>query len=138
MLFITLLLVNFAYICMSLNQLSFSGGGSFGAIEIGILKRILENENENHQNNNKKYDLYTGISAGSLNAGFLSYFKDIKDGVKIPSCWTKTEIKGLIKIKNINEWNNRLDVLKNEIKYWINPNNKTHKIIHVVELFFDN
>lgn len=82
MLFIMLLLVNFAYICMSLNQLSFSGGGSFGAIEIGILKRILENEKENHQNNNKKYDLYTGISAGSLNAGFLSYFKDIKDGVK--------------------------------------------------------
>ena len=62
----------------------------------------------------------------------------IKDGVKITSCWTTTEKKGLIKIKNINEWNNRLDVLKNEIKYWINPNNKSDKIIHVVELFFDN
>ena len=56
------------------NQLSFSGGGSFGAVEIGILKRIL-------QTDNKQYDLYTGISAGALNSGFLSYFSDLKSGV---------------------------------------------------------
>ena len=59
----------------SLNQLSFSGGGSFGAVEIGILKRLIETET-------KKYDLYTGISAGALNAGFLSYYSDIKTGLK--------------------------------------------------------
>lgn len=58
-----------------LNQLSFSGGGSFGAVEIGILKRILEIEN-------KKFDLYTGISAGALNAGYLSYYQNIHLGVK--------------------------------------------------------
>ena len=57
------------------NQLSFSGGGSFGAVEIGILKRILETEY-------KTYDLYTGISAGALNAGFLSYFSNLKTGIK--------------------------------------------------------
>jgi predicted patatin/cPLA2 family phospholipase len=57
------------------NQLSFSGGGSFGAVEIGILKRILETDP-------KQYDLYTGISAGALNSGFLSYFSDLKTGVK--------------------------------------------------------
>jgi hypothetical protein len=62
----------------------------------------------------------------------------IKDGLRVPSCWTPTDKKGLIKIKDINEWNYRLDVLKNEIKYWINPNNKSDKIIHVVELFYDN
>jgi predicted acylesterase/phospholipase RssA len=56
------------------NQLSFSGGGSFGAVEIGILKRIL-------QTDSKQYDLYTGISAGALNSGFLSYFSDLKSGV---------------------------------------------------------
>ena len=59
------------------NQLSLSGGGSFGAVEIGILKRIVEKEPEN-----KVYDLYTGISAGALNAGFLSYFSNLKTGVK--------------------------------------------------------
>ena len=57
------------------NQLSFSGGGSFGAVEIGILKRILETDSN-------QYDLYTGISAGALNSGFLSYFSDLKTGVK--------------------------------------------------------
>lgn len=57
------------------NQLSLSGGGSFGAVEIGILKRILETDS-------KPYDLYTGISAGALNAGFLSYYSDLKSGVK--------------------------------------------------------
>ena len=60
---------------MSLNQLAFSGGGSFGAVEIGILKRINQIEKN-------KYDIYTGISAGGLNAGFLSYYKDLTVGVK--------------------------------------------------------
>jgi NTE family protein len=59
----------------SLNQLSFSGGGSFGAVEIGILKYINELDK-------KTYDLYTGISAGALNAGFLSYYKNIDLGIK--------------------------------------------------------
>ena len=80
MMFVYLLLFVhiFAFINLNvnaLNQLSFSGGGSFGAVEIGILKRILETEN-------KVYDLYTGISAGALNAGFLSYFSNLKTGVK--------------------------------------------------------
>jgi len=57
------------------NQLSFSGGGSFGAVEIGIIKRINELER-------KHYDIYTGISAGGLNAGVLSYFKDLSLGIK--------------------------------------------------------
>jgi predicted patatin/cPLA2 family phospholipase len=60
----------------ALNQLSFSGGGAFGAVEIGILKRIMEIKP-------KKYDLYTGISAGALNAGFLSYFDNLNTGIKI-------------------------------------------------------
>jgi len=58
----------------ALDQLALSGGGSFGAVEIGILKRV----NEMHP---KKYDLYTGISAGALNTGFLSYFEDINIGI---------------------------------------------------------
>lgn len=60
---------------VSLNQLAFSGGGSFGAVEIGILKRINQIEK-------KQYDTYTGISAGGLNAGFLSYYKDLTFGIK--------------------------------------------------------
>jgi predicted patatin/cPLA2 family phospholipase len=69
-----LLLLYFTFVSCILNQLSFSGGGSFGAVEIGILKKITEGQNV-------KFDFYTGISAGALNAGFLSYYSNIKDGV---------------------------------------------------------
>jgi len=65
----------FSAFTSALNQLSFSGGGSFGAIEIGILKRLTEIEN-------KQFDLYTGISAGALNAGYLSYYKNLDLGIK--------------------------------------------------------
>ena len=60
----------------ALNQLSFSGGGAFGAVEIGILKKLYET------GNTLNYDLYTGISAGALNSGYLSYFSDLKTGIK--------------------------------------------------------
>lgn len=59
----------------SVNQLSFSGGGAFGAVEIGIAKRLYELEPY------KKYDIYTGISAGGLNAGYLSFYADRKEGL---------------------------------------------------------
>lgn len=56
------------------NVLALSGGGSFGAVEIGILDKINSMET-------KKYDIYTGISAGGLNVGFLSHFDNLKQGL---------------------------------------------------------
>jgi NTE family protein len=70
-----LLFIGTITIVNTLNQLSFSGGGSFGAVEIGILKRVIELDN-------KPFDLYTGISAGALNAGYLSYYQNIHLGIK--------------------------------------------------------
>jgi len=75
MLFTTLFLLSFLF-ASSLNQLSFSGGGSLGAVEIGIIKNLSER-------GLNKFDLYTGISAGALNAGLLSYFKNIQTGIKL-------------------------------------------------------
>jgi NTE family protein len=69
-----LLLLSFSSVSCVLNQLSFSGGGSFGALEIGIIKNLMERQIIN-------FDLYTGISAGALNAGFLSYYKNIDEGI---------------------------------------------------------
>ena len=66
----------------SLNQLSFSGGGSFGAVEIGIAKHVLEIAERQEKDPVTAYDLYTGISAGALNSGFLSYYKDLNTGIK--------------------------------------------------------
>ena len=70
-----LLLIYFIIGISGLNQLSFSGGGAFGAIEIGIIKKLNEIDN-------KHYDIYTGISAGGLNVGILSYFHDLTLGIK--------------------------------------------------------
>jgi predicted patatin/cPLA2 family phospholipase len=69
-----LIFLSFSSVSCVLNQLSFSGGGAFGAVEIGIAKRLIETDI-------KEYDIYTGISAGALNAGFLSYFTNINDGI---------------------------------------------------------
>jgi NTE family protein len=74
--FFAIILTCFLQYVTSFNQLSFSGGGSFGAVEIGIAKYIAEKEPT------KAYDLYTGISAGALNSGFLSYYKDLNTGIK--------------------------------------------------------
>ena len=74
MLTIMLLLLSFSSVSCVLNQLSFSGGGSFGAVEIGIIKNLMERQII-------KFDLYTGISAGALNAGFLSYYSNINEGI---------------------------------------------------------
>ena len=74
MLTIMLLLLSFSSVSCVLNQLSFSGGGSFGAVEIGIIKSLMEKKVIN-------FDLYTGISAGALNAGFLSYYSNINEGI---------------------------------------------------------
>ncbi len=63
--------INVSY---STDQLSFSGGGAFGGIEVGILKKIRETYPV-------KYDRYTGISAGGLNSGFLSHYLNINEGI---------------------------------------------------------
>lgn len=64
-----------AFSTFGLNQLAFSGGGAFGAVEIGILKKL-------QSINNNKFDVYTGISAGGINAGYLSHFKDLDEGIE--------------------------------------------------------
>jgi patatin-like phospholipase/acyl hydrolase len=85
------------------NILSLSGGGSFGAVEIGILKNIYL----------PQYDIITGISVGALNAGLLSYYNSKTDnrlyyGIK--------ELENLyINMKNSDVYeNDYLDI----VKYW--------------------
>jgi len=58
---------------------------------------------------------------------------------KIQSCFGYN-MKGVcrLKPKYINEWNERLLVIKQQIEYWTNPLNKTNKTIEVIQLYFDN
>ena len=58
---------------------------------------------------------------------------------KITSCWGTTPKTGILKIKKnkINEWNKRLDILKETIEYWSNEENKTEKTVEVIQLFYN-
>jgi hypothetical protein len=58
------------------NILALSGGGSFGAVEMGVLDSITENGRAPNT-----YNIITGISAGGLNTGFLSYYTNIRDAL---------------------------------------------------------
>ena len=64
----------------SCNVLALSGGGSFGAVEMGILDGLLASQAAPSQ-----YDIITGISAGGLNAAFLSYYADV--GAALPDIY---------------------------------------------------
>ena len=61
------------------------------------------------------------------------------NGDKITSCWGITPKTGILKIKNNknDEWDKRLTVLKETIEYWTNEDNKTEKIIEVIQLFYN-
>ena len=61
-----------------------------------------------------------------------------KDGKNITSCWSINQ-KGICTIKKSkkNEWDERLNVLKQHINYWINPSNITTKTIEIIHLYYD-
>lgn len=58
------------------NVLALSGGGSFGAVQMGVLDGLIQSGNAP-----AVYDIVTGISAGGLNAGFLSYYSRASDAL---------------------------------------------------------
>lgn len=62
----------------SCNVLALSGGGAFGAVEMGLLDGLTSAGNApNH------FDVITGISAGGLNTGFLAYYEDVRTALPI-------------------------------------------------------
>jgi hypothetical protein len=61
-----------------------------------------------------------------------------KNGTNVTSCWG-TDKKGICVVKKskTNEWSERLNVLAEQINYWINPTNVTNKTIETIHLFYD-
>ena len=61
-----------------------------------------------------------------------------KENKLVNSCWQINKL-GIccINKKYENDWNNRLKILKQTIEFWCNENNKSTKMIEIVELFFD-
>jgi SPX domain protein involved in polyphosphate accumulation len=47
--------------------------------------------------------------------------------------------KGLAIIKKSKqqEWKDRLNILRETIEYWIHPENKTNKMVEIIQLFYD-
>ena len=60
-----------------------------------------------------------------------------KNGINITSCWGQNK-KGICVVKKSkkDEWIERLDVLEQHIKYWINPENTTNKTQSKIFLLF--
>lgn len=58
------------------NVLALSGGGAFGAVQMGVLDGLIHTADAP-----TAYDIVTGISAGGLNAGFLSYYSNAADAL---------------------------------------------------------
>jgi len=62
-----------------------------------------------------------------------------KEGKTVKSCWkiNKKNICVLSNKEKEDEWKKRLNVLKDEIEYWLKPENKTSKTIEIIQLFYD-
>ena len=83
-----LFLLSITFCQCAFNQLSFSGGGSFGAVEIGIIKRLMENnlhklkyrliEASTEDPDNPLYELLRGVdSTGWVSVRFCTYPQEI-------------------------------------------------------------
>ena len=61
-----------------------------------------------------------------------------KNEIRISSCWSLNN-KGICVVKKSksNEWIQRLNTLKEQLNYWINPDNITNKTIEIIQLFYD-
>jgi hypothetical protein len=59
-------------------------------------------------------------------------------GKNIGSCWEiNKQGVSVVKKSKEKEWDDRLKALKNQIEFWINPENKTEKTIELIQLFYD-
>lgn len=64
------------------------GGSALGAYEAGVIDEITENDPDRH------YDIYTGISVGSINGGFLAQAKrgELREySLKLDDLWFGVE-----------------------------------------------
>ena len=114
-------------------------------LDLGYQIIIIEIDENQHKKSNyetsceHKRIMKLSQDVGERSIIFLRFNPDnyIKNKIKITSCWGFDKNRVLI-IKNKEEWLKRLDVLKNEINYWCNQDNKSSKTIEIKYLFFDD
>jgi len=70
-----------------------SGGGQFGAFQVGVLKHLMGDKG-------LQYDTYLGVSVGAINAAYLAMFKPEQKGQAIAGLeglWSKIDTKSVYK-----------------------------------------
>lgn len=71
--YVVLLLAFSSVVHSDCNILALSGGGSYGAFEVGVTKHLYDT--------GKRWNVFTGVSAGSLNAGIFSRYNKVEEGI---------------------------------------------------------
>jgi hypothetical protein len=113
-------------------------------VDLGYQVIIIEIDEYKHNTyecsceNKRIMELYTDL--GNRPVIFIRFNPDSyinKQTIKIKSCWKISNKNGILLIDNKESWNERLQVLKNHIEYWCNPDNITNKSIEVIQLYYD-
>jgi len=106
-----------------------------------IIVEIDEDQHTNYENiceNRRMMELSQDL--GHRPIIFIRFNPDsyINNGLKITSCWefNKKGISYIKKNKTV-EWAARLDLLKNTINHWSNPDNISDKLLETVKLFYN-
>lgn len=113
-------------------------------LDLGYQVIIVEVDEEQHIDYNSSCEnkrlMELSLDVGHRPIIFIRFNPDkYKSGnTLISSCWHQNN-KGTLVIKKTknDEWNERLNKLKNEIEFWTNPNNVSDKTVHITKLFYD-
>jgi hypothetical protein len=104
-----------------------------------IIIEVDENQHDDYDNicENKRLMLLSQ-DVGHRPIIFIRFNPDsyeTNDG-KILSCWEYNKC-GLCVIKKKEEWDERLEILREQIEYWCKESSKSEKTIQLVYLFYD-
>ena len=115
-------------------------------LDLGYMIIIIEIDENQHE----KYDsscennrmMIISKDIGHRPMVFIRFNPDSyidEENNNISSCWTTNKL-GICIISKLkeNEWKERLNVLKDKIDFYLNPENKVEKTIELVNLFYDN
>jgi len=113
-------------------------------LDLGYQVLIIEIDENQHNNydcsceNKRLMELSQDVNHRPII--FIRFNPDdyLDNNKNITSCWSINR-NGICVVKKSKkkEWNERLNILKDNVKYWINEEHKTDKTIEVIELFYD-
>ena len=113
-------------------------------LDLGYQVLIVEIDENQHNNydcsceNKRLMELSKDLNHRPI--VFIRFNPDdyLDNNKKITSCWSING-NGICDIKKSKkkEWNERLNILKDTVNYWINEKNQTNKMIEIIQLFYD-